>query len=200
MGIFSWLFPKPADRIAKAAKLMEQERFAEARMQVVDIEEPSAVEIVKAAEMALVRLNLDKAVQRGRAGDVGQVEAHLDTARRYHDGSLEAEFERVGNELEELFSEQAKVDTWNDLVKQAERRAQLGTDPGDFTLAAYTGEGSVGLIFGKNRAFNLPGVEYGPLEEWFKPTWMTDALESGCLLYTSPSPRDKRQSRMPSSA
>ena len=25
-------------------------------------------------------------------------------------------------------------------------------------------------------------------------------LESGCLLYTSPSPRDKRQSRMPSSA
>ena len=26
------------------------------------------------------------------------------------------------------------------------------------------------------------------------------ALLSGCLLYTSPSPRDKRQSRMPSSA
>ena len=27
-----------------------------------------------------------------------------------------------------------------------------------------------------------------------------DAYQSGCLLYTSPSPRDKRQSRMPSSA
>ena len=26
------------------------------------------------------------------------------------------------------------------------------------------------------------------------------AIEHGCLLYTSPSPRDKRQSRMPSSA
>ena len=26
------------------------------------------------------------------------------------------------------------------------------------------------------------------------------ALSNGCLLYTSPSPRDKRQSRMPSSA
>ena len=26
------------------------------------------------------------------------------------------------------------------------------------------------------------------------------SLNSGCLLYTSPSPRDKRQSRMPSSA
>ena len=27
-----------------------------------------------------------------------------------------------------------------------------------------------------------------------------EALSRGCLLYTSPSPRDKRQSRMPSSA
>ena len=27
-----------------------------------------------------------------------------------------------------------------------------------------------------------------------------DGLSTGCLLYTSPSPRDKRQSRMPSSA
>ena len=27
-----------------------------------------------------------------------------------------------------------------------------------------------------------------------------EALPEGCLLYTSPSPRDKRQSRMPSSA
>ena len=29
---------------------------------------------------------------------------------------------------------------------------------------------------------------------------LTARLEAGCLLYTSPSPRDKRQSRMPSSA
>ena len=36
----------------------------------------------------------------------------------------------------------------------------------------------------------------GPFErEWMKP-----AGAKGCLLYTSPSPRDKRQSRMPSSA
>ena len=31
-------------------------------------------------------------------------------------------------------------------------------------------------------------------------TGLIDALRSICLLYTSPSPRDKRQSRMPSSA
>ena len=41
-----------------------------------------------------------------------------------------------------------------------------------------------------------------------EPNWMrqmidaheSTAQQSGCLLYTSPSPRDKRQSRMPSSA
>ena len=31
-------------------------------------------------------------------------------------------------------------------------------------------------------------------------TFFTVGLSYGCLLYTSPSPRDKRQSRMPSSA
>ena len=32
------------------------------------------------------------------------------------------------------------------------------------------------------------------------PVDLPDGLANGCLLYTSPSPRDKRQSRMPSSA
>ena len=31
-------------------------------------------------------------------------------------------------------------------------------------------------------------------------TWPNGYIYKGCLLYTSPSPRDKRQSRMPSSA
>ena len=30
--------------------------------------------------------------------------------------------------------------------------------------------------------------------------FVNNAFDNGCLLYTSPSPRDKRQSRMPSSA
>ena len=57
----------------------------------------------------------------------------------------------------------------------------------------------------------------GSLHKWFKgskskdgkPGWVnvktggtcaSDEPGEGCLLYTSPSPRDKRQSRMPSSA
>ena len=35
---------------------------------------------------------------------------------------------------------------------------------------------------------------------WRPLSVMTLALDRSCLLYTSPSPRDKRQSRMPSSA
>ena len=39
-----------------------------------------------------------------------------------------------------------------------------------------------------NQAFTTDGKDFGP------------APLQNCLLYTSPSPRDKRQSRMPSSA
>ena len=41
------------------------------------------------------------------------------------------------------------------------------------------------------------------LKKWYKPEWTSfDSVKNAktCLLYTSPSPRDKRQSRMPSSA
>ena len=37
-------------------------------------------------------------------------------------------------------------------------------------------------------------------ENWNRPKLEVSALMSFCLLYTSPSPRDKRQARMPSSA
>ena len=47
-------------------------------------------------------------------------------------------------------------------------------------------------------------LEYGYVDDrdvlWAKTTWEIIDLDESCLLYTSPSPRDKRQSRMPSSA
>ena len=56
------------------------------------------------------------------------------------------------------------------------RGGNLGTD------------GSVAYLFNR-----IGQISYGPgIDE--------DALMEVCLLYTSPSPRDKRQSRMPSSA
>ena len=44
----------------------------------------------------------------------------------------------------------------------------------------------------RGRIHALRAIEAGELE--------LDATVASCLLYTSPSPRDKRQSRMPSSA
>ena len=47
------------------------------------------------------------------------------------------------------------------------------------------------------------GMEASIVQDMFKPFFSTKNISDGsygCLLYTSPSPRDKRQSRMPSSA
>ena len=38
------------------------------------------------------------------------------------------------------------------------------------------------------------------VKEWVRDGWLKKCENQTCLLYTSPSPRDKRQSRMPSSA
>ena len=53
-------------------------------------------------------------------------------------------------------------------------------------LVAHLGRGEVGLALGDD--IDLAIADYADDDLW------------ACLLYTSPSPRDKRQSRMPSSA
>ena len=54
-------------------------------------------------------------------------------------------------------------------------------------------------------AINLPGWEEVPLAAWLeprvnRPVTLDNDANCACLLYTSPSPRDQRGSRMPSSA
>ncbi len=174
MGLFSWLFPKPADRIAKARKLMADDRFAEARMEVADLSEAEAQALKSECEQQLVRMNLEKAVQRARAGEHQVVQSHLDLAERFHDGSMTELFEETNAALAALKNAQRTDAVWAELASAAERRARLGTDPGDFTLAAYSGKGAVRVFFGEGRAFNLPGLEYEPRAEWFRPSWMSE--------------------------
>ena len=59
-----------------------------------------------------------------------------------------------------------------------------GTDTFTYTLCDTVGNCSTATV---TVIVNPPGVDI-------------DSDDDGCLLYTSPSPRDKRQSRMPSSA
>ena len=66
------------------------------------------------------------------------------------------------------------------------------TDPSEIKNANLTVNFS-----GFNVPYYTSGTYYGTGWDTFEPTI---GITSSCLLYTSPSPRDKRQSRMPSSA
>ena len=67
---------------------------------------------------------------------------------------------------------------------------EFGLDSNSIIIAL--GGGIVGDVSGFAAATWLRGIEYIQIP--------TTLLSMVCLLYTSPSPRDKRQSRMPSSA
>ena len=53
---------------------------------------------------------------------------------------------------------------------------------------------------GSNKKSNAPSARLTWLRIIREYTWSSNSSCWACLLYTSPSPRDKRQSRMPSSA
>lgn len=174
MGLLGWLFPKPADKIAKARKLMADERFAEARMAVLDVDDPEAEAVVAEAEAALVRVNLERAVQRARAGDAEQAQSHLELAEQFHAGGQEALFEQTQAEMQRIAVDSARDAVWDDLVAAAERRRKLGDDPGDFARSALDGEGAVRLYFGGDEPFGLPGLEIEPRAVEFVPPWVPD--------------------------
>ena len=65
--------------------------------------------------------------------------------------------------------------------------------------------GSLEIILPDNRNFIYQGIEKGPKGIIFVKnndffSRLVREGENGCLLYTSPSPRDRQKSRMPSSA
>ena len=85
-----------------------------------------------------------------------------------------------------------------------------------------SGEGLIGIVFAtdgiekarfslEEQGFNMPDISDGhgtnssnkQIRKWknlFLPPELSRGLFSFCLLYTSPSPRDRTRSRMPSSA
>ena len=76
-----------------------------------------------------------------------------------------------------------------------EVKAQAGLELYDELLDRYCKAVEKGAMF-DSRCFNIPKEEVTNLIYWRQ----LDATRNSCLLYTSPSPRDPKTSRMPSSA
>ncbi len=102
MGLMSWLFPSEADRIAKAQKMLDKRRWAGARAEVLDIDDPAAREIVAAAEHELALKNLEAAVAHCRSGDDDRARIHLKMATEFAKGAHEEAFREARAEMRSI--------------------------------------------------------------------------------------------------
>lgn len=125
MGLLSWLFPSPEDRVERARRMLEARRFRDARDELDGIALPAAEEVRRAAKNGLVQLNLDEALRCAEAGDFERVQVHLDLADEFHDGGLEEQLRATRRQVREIrTSRQEEVQR-----KQAEQARQSQVDP-----------------------------------------------------------------------
>ena len=101
--------------------------------------------------------------------------------------------------------ENVNIKNWKSLIKPAKLDVKISEDLTHATIVAEPLEKGYGLTLGNSlrrillssiRGAAVTSIQIdGVLHEFTSIKGVRD-----CLLYTSPSPRDKRQSRMPSSA
>ncbi len=190
MGFLSWLFPSTQDKIAKAQKLLEQERFAEARQLIVDLRAPEVPALMERCDRGLVSLNLERARGFCRAGNEGQVEHHLELAQRYAQSEQEAEFESFQRERIKIRRARNRASLMEQLGSAAKRRAELGPDPGDFSWIAFNGDGSIQLVSDEEHPLGIPRLVVQPDPAMFRPQEVQAAEEA-----ESPSPEELERTR-----
>ncbi len=83
MGLLSWLFPTPADRVRKAEEAVQTERFADAFRELLDVDHPDAGAVRARAARGLVFVNLEHAVSWANAGDDERVGLHFELIDDY---------------------------------------------------------------------------------------------------------------------
>ncbi|MBN2799374.1 MAG: hypothetical protein JXX28_09530 [Deltaproteobacteria bacterium] len=105
MGLWSWFFPSPADRVRKAGVYASKQKWAQARDELMGLEEPEAVALMERVELELAKANLAEAVAWGNAGDEIRVQMHLELAERFRHGQLGEELQQVRRTLRELRAE-----------------------------------------------------------------------------------------------
>lgn len=127
MGLWSWFFPSPADRVARARQRMEAERWADARLEVLDLDLPEAQEVLATCERELARMNLEAAVSWCRAGDDERVHHHLEVAENFRRGdTLDDLFKEARRTMRTLRQERTVAEQ---RALEAEQARLMGADP-----------------------------------------------------------------------
>jgi tetratricopeptide (TPR) repeat protein len=84
MGLWSWLFPSPEQKLEKARAKLARGEFADARLDALDLGSlPGARDVVELAEEGLAKLNLEAAVAAAASGDEARTAEHLELARTF---------------------------------------------------------------------------------------------------------------------
>lgn len=126
MGLFSWLFPSDDDRIAKARTLLERKAWADARLEVIDVDSAAARDIVATAETALAAQNLDAAISWAEAGDAERVQMHLELAEQFKKPGMDELFRERHREIRDLRTGRSAADQ----ARKREKQARLNSvDP-----------------------------------------------------------------------
>jgi len=83
MGLLSWLFPTPEDRMVKAEKLLADGEYRQARDELDEIEGSRAMRLRLAANEGLKQRNIEEAVACANAGNFEAADEHLDLAASF---------------------------------------------------------------------------------------------------------------------
>ena len=126
MGLLSFFFPSADDRVARARKWMAAERWADARLEVLELDHPDAQGLVDACENELAKMNLAEAVSWCEAGDDARVMHHMELAGRFHHGGLEEEFRATRREMRAIRQERTEAER---RAKEAEEARLMRADP-----------------------------------------------------------------------
>lgn len=102
MGLLSWLFPSPEDRVVRARKALAAGHFRQARDDVDGVEAPGAEDVRREANNGLVRLNLAAAVACAEGGGDERIADHLALAESLHAGGLEDAFRDARRQIREV--------------------------------------------------------------------------------------------------
>ena len=126
MKLWSWLFPSDADRLARAADLLEKGRAADARFELLENGAPGADTLLAEAERQLAILNLEEAIVRCRSGDDMGVQNALDTADNFRREGMEAIFQDARRNLRAVRKERREAEARE---KEAREAKAMQADP-----------------------------------------------------------------------